>query len=75
MTFLPSSPNEEFILTAKELVSTNSRGENLTEFEIGPTLELSSPLPLFHSPHALLGLLSLGCIALQIILGKMMQTK
>ena len=70
MTFLPSSPNEEFILTAKELVSTNSRGENLTEFEIGATLESSSPLPLFHSPHALLGLLSLGCIALQIILGK-----
>ena len=75
MTFLPSSPNEEFILTAKELVSTNSRGENLTEFEIGATLEASSPLPLVHSPHALLGLLSLGCIALQIILGKMMQTK
>ena len=70
MIFLLSSPQEEFTLTTKELVSaTNYRDQNLTEQEIEPKLD-SSSLPLFHSPHALLGLLTLGCIALQMIMGK-----
>jgi len=62
------SPEEEFTLTTKELISTNYRDQNLTELEIEPKFD-SSSLPLFHSPHALLGLLTLGCIALQMIMG------
>ena len=69
MASLLSSPEEEFTLTNKELVSTNYRDQNLTELEIEPKFD-SSSLPLFHSPHALLGLLTLGCIALQMIMGK-----
>ena len=68
-TSLLSSPQEEFTLTTKELISTNYRDQNLTELEVELKLD-SSSLPLFQSPHALLGLLTLGCIALQMIMGK-----
>ena len=56
----------EFTLTTKELTSTDNREKNLTGLEIEP----NSSLPLFHSPHALLGLLTLGCVALQMVMGK-----
>ena len=73
MTSTPlHSLQEEFILTAEEMIPTKNRDQNLTEFDI------TSTFPLFHSPHSLLGLLSLGCIALQIIMGEiwnMIKTK
>ena len=65
MTALLHSSQEGFTLTAKDLVSTNNREKNLTELETAATLESSS----FPTSHALLGLLSLGCVALQIIMG------
>ena len=65
MTSLLHSSQEGFTLTAKELVSPNNREKNLTELETAATLESSS----FPTSHALLGLLSLGCVALQIIMG------
>ena len=75
MTSLLHSPQEEFTLTSKELISTNNREKNLTELDLAATLETSSFLLLHnvYSPHALIGLLSVGCIALQLIMGETMK--
>ena len=63
---------EEFTLTTKESVSIIQREKNLTELENDEKLDFS-PLSPFRSPHALLGLFSLGFVAIQVVMGEIMR--
>ena len=60
---------EEFTLTTKESVPIIQRENILTELENDQNLDFSTLSP-FQSPHALLGLFSLGCIAFQMVAGE-----
>lgn len=60
---------EEFTLTTKESVPIIQREKNFGELENEQKLDFS-PLSSFQSPHALLGLFSLGCIAFQMVAGE-----